>query len=72
MCVSFFFYNDTAPTAIYTLSLHDALPIFPNPVEIADAEIADFAPRCKKVEQHPASAQIFQRNRWAGKGRKPK
>src|SRR5262245_63150132 len=22
-----FFYNDTAPTAIYTLSLHDALPI---------------------------------------------
>src|SRR5690606_41726983 len=23
-----FFFNDTAPTAIYTLSLHDALPIF--------------------------------------------
>src|SRR5437867_9236625 len=23
----FFFYNDTAPTEIYTLSLHDALPI---------------------------------------------
>ena len=23
----FFFFNDTAPTAIYTLSLHDALPI---------------------------------------------
>ena len=22
-----FFFNDTAPTAIYTLSLHDALPI---------------------------------------------
>src|SRR5438874_13571259 len=22
------FYNDTAPSAIYTLSLHDALPIF--------------------------------------------
>src|SRR3546814_16730401 len=33
MCVSFFF-NDTATTAIYTyrhtLSLHDALPIFPS------------------------------------------
>src|SRR5438067_6388305 len=25
--VSFFFFNDTAPTEIYTLSLHDALPI---------------------------------------------
>src|SRR5947208_8093140 len=25
---SFFFFNDTAPTEIYTLSLHDALPIF--------------------------------------------
>src|SRR5436305_10909737 len=26
--VFFFFFNDTAPTEIYTLSLHDALPIF--------------------------------------------
>src|SRR3989337_2457140 len=26
-CVAFFFFNDTAPTEIYTLSLHDALPI---------------------------------------------
>src|SRR2546430_11336714 len=27
--VSFFFFNDTATTEIYTLSLHDALPISP-------------------------------------------
>src|SRR3712207_9086376 len=27
MCVLFFFFNDTATTEIYTLSLHDALPI---------------------------------------------
>src|SRR3712207_8226261 len=27
MCVHFFFFNDTATTEIYTLSLHDALPI---------------------------------------------
>src|SRR2546430_9729390 len=27
--VFFFFFNDTATTEIYTLSLHDALPIFP-------------------------------------------
>src|SRR2546430_9857108 len=26
-CTSFFFFNDTATTEIYTLSLHDALPI---------------------------------------------
>src|SRR6266704_6973535 len=28
----FFFFNDTATTEIYTLSLHDALPISPNVV----------------------------------------
>src|SRR2546426_2727845 len=27
--MSFFFFNDTATTEIYTLSLHDALPISP-------------------------------------------
>src|SRR3989442_7503806 len=27
----FFFFNDTATTEIYTLSLHDALPILPPP-----------------------------------------
>src|SRR2546428_520120 len=27
-----FFFNDTATTEIYTLSLHDALPILPPPV----------------------------------------
>src|SRR3712207_7660688 len=27
LCCSFFFFNDTATTEIYTLSLHDALPI---------------------------------------------
>ena len=30
-CVIFlFFFNDTATTEIYTLSLHDALPIYDN------------------------------------------
>src|SRR5260370_20948096 len=28
LCFFFFFFNDTATTEIYTLSLHDALPIF--------------------------------------------
>src|SRR5258708_38796673 len=30
----FFFFNDTATTEIYTLSLHDALPIFQNHPDI--------------------------------------
>src|SRR3712207_7290240 len=29
MCTVIFFFNDTATTEIYTLSLHDALPICP-------------------------------------------
>src|SRR2546430_10191050 len=30
LCIFFFFFfNDTATTEIYTLSLHDALPIYP-------------------------------------------
>src|SRR5947208_14025753 len=34
----FFFFNDTAPTEIYTLSLHDALPI------LTDTVLADTVP----------------------------
>src|SRR3712207_7196331 len=30
MSLGFFFFNDTATTEIYTLSLHDALPIYLN------------------------------------------
>src|SRR5574337_2109354 len=30
LCFFFFFFNDTATTEIYTLSLHDALPISPS------------------------------------------
>src|SRR3712207_7927176 len=30
----FFFFNDTATTEIYTLSLHDALPIFINECKV--------------------------------------
>src|SRR2546430_11808880 len=32
-CLFFFFFNDTATTEIYTLSLHDALPISPREPE---------------------------------------
>src|SRR6476661_10797681 len=33
--VCFFFFNDTATTEIYTLSLHDALPIYAPPLAAA-------------------------------------
>src|SRR5882762_11545174 len=33
-----FFFNDTATTEIYTLSLHDALPILPTAVTIASRD----------------------------------
>src|SRR5438477_11232404 len=33
----FFFFNDTATTEIYTLSLHDALPIYLGLVDLAQA-----------------------------------
>src|SRR2546426_7765209 len=40
---SFFFFNDTATTEIYTLSLHDALPILDHHQAIvADAQRAQF------------------------------
>src|SRR6202046_5995452 len=35
---AFFFFNDTATTEIYTLSLHDALPISPHPVGTGRAQ----------------------------------
>ena len=35
--VFFFFFNDTATTEIYTLSLHDALPIWM--IKIGDGKI---------------------------------
>src|ERR1019366_5431340 len=34
----FFFFNDTATTEIYTLSLHDALPIW----QVAEFDVAEF------------------------------
>src|ERR1022692_5163785 len=36
----FFFFNDTATTEIYTLSLHDALPIYGPPLSDAHDQIS--------------------------------
>src|SRR2546429_4277264 len=48
----FFFFNDTATTEIYTLSLHDALPIFGRPLGSgAGASSAEHLP--------PSMRQLF-------------
>ena len=48
--VDFFFFNDTATTEIYTLSLHDALPILDRVDELGDVlRIIDY--KTGKVEE---------------------
>src|SRR3712207_9385357 len=61
---AFFFFNDTATTEIYTLSLHDALPICPQRVDVLSARrrrlealvLQQVRPvdRDRQVLQHPA------------------
>src|SRR5436853_7935660 len=45
-CFFFFFFNDTATTEIYTLSLHDALPICLCAVAAAGFVVATFSVDC--------------------------
>src|SRR5256885_16357638 len=58
---SFFFFNDTATTEIYTLSLHDALPIsdrdarLPRPATRGGK--ARRAERCARSEEHTSELQ---------------
>src|SRR3712207_7922527 len=50
-CVrSFFFFNDTATTEIYTLSLHDALPIFHLESEVLEGSGDDPAHGARVVD----------------------
>src|SRR5690348_18513462 len=48
----FFFFNDTATTEIYTLSLHDALPIW---VYFTAFDIR-FTQTCLSIERSPSTA----------------
>src|SRR5205814_9080474 len=52
-CFCFFFCNDTATTEIYTLSLHDALPIYMRPEKPrVHAEKPRSAVRTKLARRH--------------------
>src|SRR2546430_11414873 len=53
-----FFFNDTATTEIYTLSLHDALPIYRYGDEIRPNQVwADCDPRDERSEEHTSELQ---------------
>src|SRR3712207_7513322 len=68
LCIVLFFFNDTATTEIYTLSLHAALPILlrrlrraslavlRKEVEAVDQRrLAAFLPSWQGVDRHPAT-----------------
>src|SRR5256885_8635470 len=59
----FFFFNDTATTEIYTLSLHDALPISP-PMFPTSPRSKRISPR-RKQKCAPASCGFWERRRSA-------
>src|SRR5438876_7545641 len=70
LIIFLFFFNDTATTEIYTLSLHDALPIYHRPLE-AEAAVLDHhfegvvlaevggehAPQSGRSEEHTSELQ---------------
>src|SRR2546422_7547255 len=56
----FFFFNDTATTEIYTLSLHDALPI----------SRARCSKRCRKNRSPLATKPSSSKNRFSSSDRK--
>src|SRR3712207_362843 len=52
----FFFFNDTATTEIYTLSLHDALPI--SGYDTADLYTFQFAPQQEHLTDGPSFGRL--------------
>src|SRR2546429_1549171 len=70
--IKLFFFNDTATTEIYTLSLHDALPIYPKNVGAgAYAWIRDF--RANRADEQgrfpPECGLVISRHSTTREGR---
>src|SRR2546425_8414531 len=57
MHFSFFFFNDTATTEIYTLSLHDALPIWRTQASSASSPPTRARPRRSWATSGPSGAR---------------
>src|SRR6516165_12822787 len=53
----FFFFNDTATTEIYTLSLHDALPISVNPPPPNPQDKGNSFKAVQRSEEHTSELQ---------------
>src|SRR5260221_4051223 len=53
----FFFFNDTATTEIYTLSLHDALPIWAASARLRGARAAGRVPSAAAAASAPRSEE---------------
>src|SRR3712207_8149062 len=67
--LSFFFFNDTATTEIYTLSLHDALPIYAGGA--GDQQVGDLVVRRARIGgPQPGAGADGQPGRGGGQDRK--
>src|SRR5437870_11254633 len=55
LLLCFFFFNDTATTEIYTLSLHDALPISVSAAAASAATAHRFGPTCRRCSRWPSA-----------------
>src|SRR5476651_2911256 len=60
LCLCFFFFNDTATTEIYTLSLHDALPISTMPPGLDTCVFANSGTEANRSEEHTSELQSRQ------------
>src|SRR5438034_4187702 len=64
--LSYFFFHDTPPTEIYTLSLHDALPISSRVSPVAGGlrrRLRLRRPRVERQQRFPARHQCLSRRR---------
>src|SRR3712207_9045624 len=66
----FFFFNDTATTEIYTLSLHDALPIYIRPVVAAMKEFFGGSQLSQFMDQTNPLAELTHKRRLSALDRK--
>src|SRR5256885_13341247 len=63
--MSFFFFNDTATTEIYTLSLHDALPIYALGMKFRELKLRK-NPDCPVCGKHPSITKLIDYNEFCG------
>src|SRR5256885_17203252 len=67
-CVLFFFFNDTATTEIYTLSLHDALPILRVNGDVLEAGEAGTLEESRPIKTRSQLGECFLRHWVIGAG----